>query len=230
MVDGDTIITSTIDGEGGAYIRLGQNPVIEPLEVAENGTYSVPDGVDGYSPVMVNVPLPVIESLTARENGTYTAREGVDGYSPVTVALPEYEGAYTVEPSTEEQTLATAGKVMTRDVTVEAVEPVLWKTVTLEEDHLNGDIGNPVYWFNFLEIPYQDVADGWIYFVDFSGNQDASQYRVVRGWYDNRNVNTTTPPISCVFVRGTATIINYRDNYYLYATAGTVINVYRFRR
>ena len=90
VIDGDTIITSTIDGEGGAYIRLGQNPVIEPLEVSENGTYSVPDGVDGFN--------------------------------PVTVALPEYEGAYTVEPSTETQTLATAGKVMTQDVTVGALD------------------------------------------------------------------------------------------------------------
>jgi hypothetical protein len=30
-------------------------PVIEPLEVTENGTYNAPDGVDGYSPVVVNV-------------------------------------------------------------------------------------------------------------------------------------------------------------------------------
>ena len=133
VIDGDMGLTSTIDGEGSAVIRLEQNPVIEPLEVAENGTYSVPDGVDGYSPVMVNVPLPVIESLTARENGTYTAREGVDGYSPVTVALPEYEGAYTVEPSTEEQTLATAGKVMTRDVTIEAPTTETW-VFTLDDD------------------------------------------------------------------------------------------------
>lgn len=32
------------------------NPVIEPLEVTGNGTYAAPDGVDGYSPVTVNVP------------------------------------------------------------------------------------------------------------------------------------------------------------------------------
>lgn len=30
-------------------------PVVEPLEVTENGTYTAPDGVDGYSPVTVNV-------------------------------------------------------------------------------------------------------------------------------------------------------------------------------
>ena len=30
-------------------------PVIQSLNVTENGTYTVPDGVDGYSPVVVNV-------------------------------------------------------------------------------------------------------------------------------------------------------------------------------
>lgn len=33
----------------------GVDPVIEPLEVSENGTYTTPNGVDGYSPVIVNV-------------------------------------------------------------------------------------------------------------------------------------------------------------------------------
>lgn len=31
------------------------DPVIEPIEITENGTYTAPDGVDGYSPVVVNV-------------------------------------------------------------------------------------------------------------------------------------------------------------------------------
>lgn len=33
----------------------GAEPIIEPLSVTENGTYTAPDGVDGYSPVTVNV-------------------------------------------------------------------------------------------------------------------------------------------------------------------------------
>lgn len=56
VIDGDMSLTSTIDGEGGAYIRLEQNPVIEPLNVTDNGTYEAPDGVDGYSPVTVAIP------------------------------------------------------------------------------------------------------------------------------------------------------------------------------
>ena len=31
-------------------------PVIEPLEVTENGTYTAPNGVNGYSPIVVAVP------------------------------------------------------------------------------------------------------------------------------------------------------------------------------
>lgn len=31
------------------------DPVIKPLEITENGTYTAPDGVDGYSPITVNV-------------------------------------------------------------------------------------------------------------------------------------------------------------------------------
>lgn len=39
-----------------AYVNVSNVPaVIEPLEVTENGTYTAPDGVDGYSPVTVTV-------------------------------------------------------------------------------------------------------------------------------------------------------------------------------
>lgn len=32
------------------------SPVIESLEITENGTYTAPDGTDGYNPITVNVP------------------------------------------------------------------------------------------------------------------------------------------------------------------------------
>ena len=40
------------DGSGNASFK---QPNITELEVTENGTYSAPDGVDGYTPVTVNV-------------------------------------------------------------------------------------------------------------------------------------------------------------------------------
>ena len=44
--------------EEAAWIMMsgGGEPVIQPLSVTENGTYTVPEGVDGYNPVNVNVP------------------------------------------------------------------------------------------------------------------------------------------------------------------------------
>lgn len=75
--------------------------VIEALSVSENGVYTAPEGVDGYSPINVSVaaPPPVIEALSVSENGVYTAPEGVDGYSPVTVNIPAAGGLFErIEP------------------------------------------------------------------------------------------------------------------------------------
>lgn len=63
------------------------NPVLEELEVTENGSYAPSEGVDGFNSVKVNVPdIPaVVQPLEVTENGTYTAPDGVDGYNTVTV-------------------------------------------------------------------------------------------------------------------------------------------------
>jgi hypothetical protein len=60
-------------GSGGA------EPVIRELSITENGTYTAPDGVDGYSPVVVNVPTgggggdtSVEDGLVARTLTSYT--------------------------------------------------------------------------------------------------------------------------------------------------------------
>ena len=47
--DRDIVITATGSSD------QPREPVIEALEVTENGTYTAPEGVDGYSPVTVNV-------------------------------------------------------------------------------------------------------------------------------------------------------------------------------
>ena len=60
------------------------DPEIVPLLAEENGIYTIPEGVDGFNPVTVDV-TPVIQSITITENGTYNIPTGVDGYGPVVV-------------------------------------------------------------------------------------------------------------------------------------------------
>lgn len=79
--DRDIVVTAT--GGGGT---TPAEPIIEPLEVTKNGTYTAPSGVDGYSPVSVNVPIPdgyvkPSGTLNVTENGTYD----VTSYASVNV-------------------------------------------------------------------------------------------------------------------------------------------------
>lgn len=64
--------------------------VVEPLVISENGTYTAPEGVDGYSPIMVTVPVPdgyIVPSgeLEVTENGTYDVTQ----YASARVAIPD---------------------------------------------------------------------------------------------------------------------------------------------
>ena len=83
--DRDIVVTAT-GGSGGEVVE----PIIEPLSVTENGTYTAPDGVDGYSPVAVNVPIPdgyikPSGTLNITENGTYDVTEKASAV----VSIPE---------------------------------------------------------------------------------------------------------------------------------------------
>ena len=72
----------------------GSEAIIESLSISANGTYTASSGVDGYSPITVNVPQkePNIQNLSITTNGTYTAPSGTDGYSPVVVDVqPDLE-------------------------------------------------------------------------------------------------------------------------------------------
>lgn len=65
----------------------GRLPVIEPKTITENGTYTAGSGIDGFSPVIVNVPqsAPLLEDKYINENGLYGPSEGYDGIRSVNV-------------------------------------------------------------------------------------------------------------------------------------------------
>lgn len=60
----------------------GGSAVIEPLTVTENGTYTAPEGVDGYSPVTVNTEGTNLRQVTratvAEETSMYNLMEAID--------------------------------------------------------------------------------------------------------------------------------------------------------
>lgn len=64
---------------------------VEEITITENGTYTPEEGIDGFNPVVVEVPMPeppVLETLSVTENGTYTPPSNVDGYDEVIVDVP----------------------------------------------------------------------------------------------------------------------------------------------
>ena len=86
-------INGNPDGGGGSA-------VIEGLSITSNGTYTAGAGVDGYSPVEVNVPSPefITETLNVSVNNTYYPGAGVDGFSQVVVDVqPELQDKTVIE-------------------------------------------------------------------------------------------------------------------------------------
>ena len=99
--DRDIVVTAT--GTGGGSVA---EPVIEPLEITENGTYTAPGGVDGYSPVTVNVPIPdgyIVPSgeLEVTENGTFD----VTDKASVNVNVPTGGGSDDVAGAVVDRTV-----------------------------------------------------------------------------------------------------------------------------
>ena len=79
----DILLAKKLGGSGsggGATIE----PVIEPLTISENGTYTAPDGIDGYSPVTVSVVPPesdIDEFITRNVKNVSSAEETVGSYA-----------------------------------------------------------------------------------------------------------------------------------------------------
>ena len=92
--------------EAAMIMMSGDSANIQPLTVTQNGQYNAPEGVDGFNPVIVNVPVskPVIRSLTVTRNGRYDAADyGWDGFNPVIVNNP-YEILWKQEHGQTEET------------------------------------------------------------------------------------------------------------------------------
>ena len=73
----------------------GGSAVVQPLSVTQNGTYNPPSGVDGYSPVMVNVSG-ITYTFADDGNGNITIA-AVQGDSVELVATDDGNGNITIQ-------------------------------------------------------------------------------------------------------------------------------------
>lgn len=73
--DVTSAVASLIAGFGSGG---GSNPIIQALNITENGTYTAPSGVDGYSPVTVNVAASGGANI---QSGSFTPSENLTEYT-----------------------------------------------------------------------------------------------------------------------------------------------------
>ncbi len=95
-VEDDIVITDVTSGGG--------SPVIQSLSVTENGTYTAPSGVDGYSPVTVNVSGGGTSGWDADDIASRTDIDGAVVCSTATKLYP-YCFAYTKITSFQSDTV-----------------------------------------------------------------------------------------------------------------------------
>ncbi len=88
VFDHDKIFVMGTDGELVQFTQgAGDAPaVVQPLEVTENGTYTAPDGVDGFNEVVVNVDPTWKNILPKAEVGGFALDSTFGAFSPGAVA------------------------------------------------------------------------------------------------------------------------------------------------
>ena len=121
---------------------LVTEPNIEMLEVTENGVYEAPEGVHGYSPIVVDVQ-PELEELEATENGEYNPTSY--GFSKVTV---------DVRPELENITITDNGEYKSDKYGFDTVIVNCPPGLTAEELVVTGDCS------------YRFTKGGWDWFID----------------------------------------------------------------
>ena len=168
----------------GSIKTIGKKPVINELNVAENGIYTPPSGVDGFAPVKVNISKPTYttEPLSVTENGTYAPPSGVDGFAPVNVniSIP----TYTTEPLrvTENGTYTPpSGVDGFAPVNVNVPEPIYdWitkDTIILNKGQSNGRVN-----FN------SNITKGW-YSIAFYNNTNQNLFDNHVVYFNGENVD-----------------------------------------
>jgi hypothetical protein len=131
ITQGQTVSDSdTFDSYADKILAIDtqEEPVIESLSVTENGTYTAPSGIHGYSPVTIAVPTgPAVEQvtpiITVNSSGLITASATQEagivsaGTKTATQQLTT-KAATTITPGTSAKTAVSSGVYTTGDIVV----------------------------------------------------------------------------------------------------------------
>ena len=119
-------------------VPTGGTPVINSLSVTENGTYTAPTGVNGYSPITVNVPQGITptgtKQISITENGTTT--EDVTNYANAEITVDVQGGGGSEE--TGSFIAGASQSNVTLSVSALHSHVAIWDSTVKSDDDLTG--------------------------------------------------------------------------------------------
>lgn len=211
------------------------DPIIESLEVTENGTYTAPDGVDGYSPVIVNVPIPngyikPSGAINITENGTYDVTEKASAV----VSIPEREialqdktieanGTYSADEGYDglgQVTVNVPSSGGGEDLSAllakqEGLIATLQETLSHKMADRDSDLPDGYYRIDFIEFNGKQLVD-----TGLIGNQD-TRIRASFTW----GSSTQNHVFGCASPDNTASITSYMNGSWRFGSKSITKNI-----